>query len=171
MVACGSPKAPNTRIVYTFAGAASGSLGTVTFTDAPFTLVVDADTRAVSPSTNPCAVPGGVCHLFSVPATTVTFSLTQQNVSATFTSTAGIFVNQTFPAIGLQRLGNQTGDILDIQDQAFATYDLKSAIGPVGSPNVVLGQFNCNFGCVETAMGALTLDSVANATFAASAAP
>ena len=120
-VGCGSPRANNTRMVYTFAGAASGSLGNVTFTD--------------------------------------------------FTSTAGIFVNQTFPAIGLQRLGNQAGDMLDIQDQTFATYDLKSAIGPVGSSSVVLGQFNCNFGCVETTMGALTLDSVASTTFAASAAP
>ena len=153
MVGCGSPKAPNTRIVYTFAGAASGSLGNMTFTDAPFTLVVDADTRAVMPSTNPCAVPGGVCHLFSVSATTVTLSLSQQNVSATFTSTSGMFVNQTFPAVGLQRLGSRTGDMLDIQDQAFANYDLKTAIGPVGSPNVVLGQFNCNFGCVNTTMG------------------
>jgi hypothetical protein len=157
-------------MVYTFAGAASGSLGNVTFTDAPLTLVAVADTQAVTPSTKACAVPQGVCQLFSVAATTVSFSLTKQNLSATFTSTAGIFVNQTFPSIGLQRLGNQTGDMLDIQDQAFANYDLKSAIGPVGSSSVVLG-FNCNFGCVETTMGALTLDSVANTTFAASAAP
>ena len=56
-----------------------------------------------TPSTNACAVPQGVCQLFSVSATTVSFSLTKQNLSATFTSTAGIFVNQTFPAIGLQR--------------------------------------------------------------------
>lgn len=55
--------------------------------------------------------------------------------------------------------------MLDIQDQAFASYDLKTAIGPVGSSNVVIGQFNCNFGCVETTMGVLTVDSVANMTF------
>lgn len=168
---CGSANVNNTRMVYTFAGAASGSLGSVTFTDAPFTLVAVADPRVVTPSTKACAVPQGVCQLFSASATTVSFSLTKQNLSTTFTSTAGIFVNQTFPSIGLQRLGNQTSDMLDIQDQAFANYDLKSAIGPVGSSSVVLGQFNCNFGCVETTVGALTLDSVSNTTFAASAAP
>ena len=61
--------------------------------------------------------------------------------------------------------------MLDIQDQVFANYDLKTTIGPVGSPNVVLGQFNCNFGCVNTTMGSLTLDSVANTTLAATPAP
>lgn len=96
-VGCGSPNAPKTDIVYTFAGAANGSLGNMTFTDAPFTLVVIADKLAVTPSTNPCAVPAGVCQIFSAPATTVKFSLTNQNVTATFTSTAGMFLNQTIP--------------------------------------------------------------------------
>jgi len=171
LVGCGSPKAASPNITYTFAGAASGSLGNVTFTDAPFTLIVAADTRAVASSTSPCAVPQGVCQDFSVPATNVTFSLTTQNLTATFTSTAGVFVNQTFPSVGLQRRGNESNDIMDIQDQAFATYDLKTAIGPVGSLNVVLGQFNCNFGCVETTTGVLTVSSVANVTFAACPAP
>ncbi len=167
---CGSSDPPNAGMVYTFAGAASGSLGALTFTDAPFTLVVAADTRAVTPSTESCAVPEGVCHLLSVPATSVRFSLAQQNVTATFTSSAGMFVNQTYSSIGLQRLVNQT-DAIDIQGQAFATYDLKTAIGPVGSLTGVLGQFNCNFGCIETNMGVLTMDSVAGVTFAASSAP
>jgi hypothetical protein len=168
LVACGSPGAAN--ITYKFAGAASGSLGAVTFTDAPFTLVMSGDTHAVTSFTSPCAVPQGVCQDFSVPATNVIFSLTTQNVTATFTSTAGLFVNQTFPTVGLQRRGNLSNDILDIQDQAFATYKLQTAIGPVGSLSVVLGQFNCTFGCVETTMGVLTVTSVANVTFVASPA-
>ncbi len=48
---CGSSDPPNAGMVYTFAGAASGSLGALTFTDAAFTLVVAADTRALTSST------------------------------------------------------------------------------------------------------------------------
>lgn len=166
LLGCGS--SGNTKMNYTFAGAASGSLGSTSFNNATFTLTMTADTRAVTSSTNPCAVPSGVCQLFLVPATTTIFSLPQQNQAATFTTTAEIFVNQTFPAVGLQRSGTQTSDMLDIQDQAFATYDLKSSIGPVTSSSAVVAQFNCNYGCVETSMGVLTINSVSNLTFASS---
>jgi hypothetical protein len=168
LAGCGSTEAAN--ITYKFAGAGSGAVGNVTFTEAPFTLVASADTHAITSSTSPCAVPQGVCQHFSVRAANVVFSLTTQNLTATFTSPADIFVNQTFPTVGLQRGGNPSNDILDIQDQAFATYDLKISLGPVGSLSVVLGQFNCTFGCVETTMGVLTVTRVANVTFAATPA-
>jgi hypothetical protein len=155
-------------ILYTFAGNATGTLGTMSFNNAPFTLQVGADTQDVTPSADTCAVPEGVCHLFLVPSKMVQFALTDAGVTAALTLTTSIAVNQTFPSVNLGHGPILSGaDILAVSDGAFATYDLTAAIGPVGSMSGSLAQFNCNFGCVTTDHGDLSLQSVSGVSFTA----
>ncbi len=162
---CGAISDP---ITYTFAGTGSGTLGGVDFTDAAFRIVVVADTHGIAHTTTSCAVPGGVCNVYQVRAISASFVLSDSGQIAGFTSPVGVFVNQTFTALGFQRMDVTKADMLDLPpDAAFATYDLSTALGPLGPYSVNPGQFNCNFGCVSTAAGDLSMTTVSNLTFTA----
>jgi len=164
------------RVMYKFQGSASGSLqpesGAATpFSGESFTISVTADAGAVVMSTQPCAVPSGVCELWVAPVTSADISVA--GMTATITSPLRIFVNQTYRAVGLQR---QTGaDLLDLSGHAaFLTYDLAGDLElrePFFKVPTEIGQFDCAHGCVLTSRGSLTVKSVQNVRFTASQIP
>jgi len=164
------------RMMYVFQGTASGifepDAGSATaFADESFTLTVTADAGAIVSSAQRCAVLSGDCKLWLAPVASANISVA--GMTATITSPLRIFVNQTFPAVGLQR---QTGaDLLDLQGQkAFATYDLSGDLElpePFFEKPTNVAQFDCAHACVLTNRGSLTVKSVQNVRFAASQMP
>ena len=57
-------------------------------------------------------------------------------------------------------------DVLDTIDEAFLTYDLKSAIGPITGASSIDPSFS-----YATTLGALNLQSAGNSTFTATTVP
>lgn len=169
----------DTVLLYTFQGTASGYVQAGGgFTRLPFTLNVTANPDAIVRATQPCAVPSGTCVVYAVPAASarIVAGLVPPQpggFQAVITSPVGVFVNQTYQTLGLTRMpsGRITSDIMDLQRGAgFATYNLVHALGSVGpffTTTTSLAQFNCNFGCVMTSSGTLSVVSVSNVTFVA----
>jgi hypothetical protein len=160
------------RVIFTFAGTASGTFRPVdgaatTFTNEPFTITAAINAGDVVKEKSYCTVPSQTCTILSAPVLWASISVA--GVAADFTSRLAVFDNQTYPAVGLRR--DPGGDLLDLQHNTFfATYDLKEAIAPEGTffekPHK-LAQFNCGGGCVTTSLGVLTLDSVRDVRFKA----
>jgi hypothetical protein len=72
----------------------------------------------------------GISGIFCTPSGTATFSI--QGVGAgTFTDPFNVFDNQGGAVAGFT--DDAIEDILDLSNSAFATYDLKSAIGPINT--------------------------------------
>jgi hypothetical protein len=143
-------------ITYTEQAIASGSLNGVTFTDESVLLTMITDTANVTePST-------GIFENVATSPITATVSVNGA-AAVTFTDSIAVFSSQTpssppaeagFADLTLER------DILDTGNAAFATYDLKSFIGPIsGSPANI--DFNVSF---PTTGGAFILTGVAPAS-------
>ena len=165
-----APKAVRgSSATYTFQGLGTGALGTTSFTDSAFTIMLTGDTNSVVQFTQSC-IPSP-CTVFKEQATSATISV--DGLTGTFTLPVGVFDNQTFTSLGFSRFsGGTLIDIMDLQfNPAFGSYDLASSFGPIGPFTFDPGQFNCSFGCVTTSQGDLSMSSVSGVTFTATVVP
>jgi hypothetical protein len=141
-------------ITYTASVVASGSLGGSTFTNALVTVALTGDTTTVF---------GGPPIWFNNGTGTVTIAGLG---TATFTGEIRAVANNTLSRAGIGDFTASLG-ILFVDNPAFATYDLSTAIGPLsGSP-----AFNTSQQFATTS-GSFILSSVgtAPASFSASSA-
>lgn len=149
-------------IAYTFKGTASGSLNGASFANQPLTVVIQGDTANVN------AVPGGagLYDIFSGLSSAVTLG---SLLAGSFAGSDLYLVNSQSASDGTVTFG--TGmDLIGLTANALRTYDLKTALGPVGGvvDAVALGQFSS----IGLAGGStLTVSSLTNATFAAAPVP
>ena len=154
-------------LTYTFQGSGTGSIGTTSFTNSPFTITLTADSSSIVPFTDNTCLPTP-CTEFRVPAASAMVSV--DGMTTAITSSVGLFDNQTFTTQGLERFPPSGGgsDILDLQfNSAWGTYNLATSIGPIGPFTFSPAQFNCSYGCVTTGLGDLTMTDVSNVYFTA----
>jgi PEP-CTERM motif len=137
-------------ITYTLETTASGSLGGTSFTDATVILSMTNNTTNVTNS------PSGFFNNVG----TVTVSV-GGGTAVTFTNSTQIFSAQSVFTVGFDDA--DVGDIVDNAGAPFATYDLKTSIGPI------IGRASINEGSsFPTTGGAFVLTSVGeSATFTA----
>src|SRR5712692_525620 len=150
------------QIIYTFVDTGTGTIGSTPFTNSPFTITLVGNPNSITLNTPPCATLSGTCTVFDLVASSATFTVDGMN--GAFTGTVGIFDNQTFSALGFERNPPAGADIMDLGNSAFATYDLSTAIGPIGPFSFSPAQFNCTFGCVGTTLGDLSMSAVSDVT-------
>ncbi len=148
---CGLGAAQAEGITYTFDATGSGSLGGVAFANAAFTITVTADTLSIVN----CG--GGV---FSVDSLSADISISGFD-TATILIPTRLFDNNSVSALGFSQASCTGGDYLDIRNDAFAAYNLATAIGPIFDPNPFAAQFQG----VPTTAGTLTLTSAQDVTF------
>ena len=129
---CVSETATAGSITYTFSGTIfDGTIGTTDLTNEPFTVSVSSDTSEVTSSTS----------VYGTTFTTPPFqpaSITLAGFgTATLTNGATVFdfqnaggPSELFLSVGLT--GTQQFAWIGLGDPAFATYDLTTAIGPIG---------------------------------------
>jgi len=107
----------------------TGTIGAMTFTDAPVTVTFVGDTSTVMPGPAPCP------NFLVSPCNQVgTATITIGGLGTfTFTDQMEAFVNQTFhlgPIAGIADVVT-VGPVLDTINSAFATYGLTTSIGPL----------------------------------------
>jgi len=142
-------------ITYTESAIASGSLGSNSFSNAPITVTVFADTLGVS-----CA--GGLCTNNG----TTSVSVVGIPGTATFTDfPVGVFASSGAVFAGVSDVGNT---VLDTVASVFATYSLTTSIGPITGPVL----FNSGL-AFPTSEGNFILNSISGnqSTFSASVVP
>jgi len=143
-------------ITYTFDATGTGDLDGVAFTDAAFTITVNAETMNIMS----CDV-----GVFSVDSDTVDISISGFP-TASFLTPKRVFDNNVVSVLGFAG-GNCTIDYLDISNAAFATYALATSIGPIFDPSPVAVEQIHN---VQTTGGILNMSSARDVTFNALAA-
>ncbi len=148
---CGLGAAHAEGITYTFDATGSGSLGGKAFANAAFTITVTADTL------NIVNCGGGV---FSVDSLSADISITGFDTATVLIPTR-LFDNNSVSALGFSQASCTGGDYLDIRNDAFAAYNLATAIGPIFDPNPFAAQFHD----VPTTAGTLTVSSARDVTF------
>jgi hypothetical protein len=149
---CGAGAAQAQDITYTFDATGSGSLGDVAFANAAFTITVTADTSTIVNC-------GG--DVFSVDSLSADISITGFD-DATILTPTRLFDNNGASVLGFSQATCGGGDYLDIRNDAFATYNLATAIGPIFDPSpFAVGQFQN----VLTTGGILTVSSAQDVTF------
>jgi hypothetical protein len=150
----GSGRVVAAPITYTEQAIGSGTFGGMTFTNALVTVTFTGDTTNVT---------GGPLFLNTVGTETVTVAgIGTATVTEPFLEA---FDNQATSGagIGAGTSSSFAPDILDTFNPAFATYDLKSFIGPVSG----IPAFNPSI-TFNTSLGAFNLQSVAgDSTFTA----
>lgn len=145
-------------INYTFAGFGSGSAGGVLFTDAAFTITVQADTAQVK---NP--VPR-FPFIFDTGAAPTLITLAGMG-SGSFLSGLSVYVHQRIPELGLTEPG--ANDLFAVRDALFASYDLRSDLGPFLEPEP---EDFVTFVNLPSTLGPVTLADVRDITFSATTA-
>ena len=142
-------------ITYIFTGVVSGVIGGTDFADTNLTLTAVADTGSVVEN------PAGQFRVDPVSATIALSGIG----TFTVTGTDYVFDNQTSNKVGYGVNGLvNCCDIIQVVDSAFGTYDLASAIGPIGNPsNLSVGDWDG----VPTSGGSMTLRSYTQSTFEA----
>jgi hypothetical protein len=135
LVASGAGHAHAGLVTYTETATVSGSLGSTTFTGATITMIQTAD-PANGVTINP------ITHTLSVLDTTSTLVITggglASPLSASFTATTYTFSNPTATAGGFgPRLGPGIAFVLAETNEAFATYDLTTSLGPISGPSEI----------------------------------
>ncbi len=139
-------------ITYTDYATVSGTLGGIPFSNALFTVVMVNDTNNVLCGQGSCIIYGG----------TVTFSLSGFGGGGFI---GNIFLlddqvgNPAFAAFGDNL--TSSGGLGTINDPAFSTYDLTTAIGPIPGPCVNVG------GPTETTLGELIYECNGDSVFTA----
>jgi hypothetical protein len=144
-------------ITYTETTVASGSLGGTSFTNALVTLIATADTNNVtldSPLLNSFDVNNIVTTVTVSGIATGAFTFNTLTFDNFQTSVAGIEVGS---------VGSLGANILDVENAAFATYDLKSSIGPISG----VPHFNPGASFATTAGNFNITSASGNATFQA----
>jgi hypothetical protein len=144
-------------ITYTLQFTAAGSLGS--FANAQVTFTGKGDTANVMNF-------GGV--FFAIDVTTATVTVAGLG-TATFTDSISINNFQSAGFVGWN--DNLVGDMGDVINGVFATYDLKTSIGPVAG-SVSAGTFVAPPFSYPTSLGSLTFTSFGDTgTFTATAIP
>jgi len=149
----GASQAKAGPITYTEEATLSGTIGATSFTGAPVTLEFVGDTSNVSCSAGFCLITVG----------TATVSIGGVGTT-TFTDSMEAFDNQGYPAAGIALAGG-AGSVLDTVDNAFITYDLMTAIGPITNTDFSRPDLSYN-----TALGVLNFSTPSgsvNSTFTA----
>jgi len=147
------PSAFAASITYTFTGTGSGHIGVSVFTNAAYTIQVTGDTAQVTPLGDPTNQ-GSV-----VPSLTALITVAGIG-TATVTEPTQWFVSNTYVGTGFSR----GSDLLDVEHPLFATWDLKTPIGPLADLEpFAIGQFTD----LSTSLGLMTLSSSSNVTFEA----
>lgn len=152
---------------YVFTGTASGTVGDMSFANATLTVSTIGDTSTVVFTTP--------INRLNVPPGGSSFSIGGVG-SGTFTDATYVFDNQTTfgGSVGFGDPSLPLGfccDIIQIHDDAFesnnvfATYDLKSPIGPLG---FVTDPSLSDWVNVPTSLGNMTVTSYTNVSFTAS---
>jgi hypothetical protein len=136
-------------ITYTETATGSGSLGTHNFTDAMVTITGTGDTANI---TSPFS------GTFELSITTVKVTVAGIG-TATFTDSVEVADTQHASIAGFIDITHPR-DILGTNNSIFATYDLKTAIGPVSGPADASGV-GIDF---PTTLGNFVLTSVENDT-------
>ncbi len=145
---------------YVFTGTASGTVGNTSFTNAPLTVSTIGDTSTVMFT---------FAYFLNVPPGGASFSIGGVG-SGTFNNGTYVFDNQNLTAfggsVGFGGAGG-VGDIIQIHDMdfgstVFASYDLKSAIGPLG---FVTDPSVADWVNLPTSLGNMTITSYTNVSF------
>jgi len=152
-----------TPITYTEIVTGTGNLGGTSFTGALVTVTLTGDTSTVLSGT-----PFGLCSpgpCFANPGN-ATVNVSGVGIG-TFTDSMVVWDN---PSLGINSISifdlALPGAVLYLNNSAFATYDLRTSIGPISSPP---GLF---IHVYPTTLGNFTLTSVADsATFTATLGP
>jgi hypothetical protein len=143
-----------TPITFTFAGIGSGSLGSTSFTDAEFKITALADTDDVS-------VAAGSRRVHRVFNATALVSISGVG-DAEFTMPTISVANQNTPAVGFSDPGQDLAILFANLNPAFATYNLRTAMGPTpGVPTINDGEV------FATTLGEFVLDEVSTVSFEA----
>jgi len=149
-------------VTYTEFATVTGTLAGTSFpANEVITLTATGDTTNVTNNG------GGSFLNFNVPAS-FTLSIPVNGVgSGTFTNAFAVVDEQSIPLPRVD-FGDPTvqAQILDTQNTAFASYDLKTSIGPITGSSV--GSRGTSF---PTSAGGLILTSSGNATFTAVVTP
>jgi uncharacterized protein (TIGR03437 family) len=136
----------------TFAGTATGTVGSTSFTNQPFTITVSSDTTAVVQGTPCCA------DDFTTPSGTPTaFNITTVG-SGKMTDNQSVFVHQSEATLGIWH--NNEPDWFTIGNPVFENYTLSSSLGPISGTTFVFPAAQS----MTTSMGALVLNSVSGVT-------
>ena len=146
------PNAKASTITYTESATVSGSLNGVSFASKLLTLTGTGDTANITNGV-PIAI-----HL------TATFGVAGVG-SGTFTDTFEVFDNQGAAVAGFEDIA-QPANLLDTANNAFATYNLSTSIGPLTGSSLINPGFS-----FPTTAGALILNSAGDATFTAVVTP
>lgn len=133
-------------ITYTEQATATGTLGGVAFTNANVVLTMTNDTTNVT----------GSAPIFDNVGT-LTLNVTGFS-TATFTDTTQALVNQAVPVAGFGDVTKNLG-ILATTNAAFATYDLRTSIGPLSG--TALSNLGLSF---PTSGGDFILTAIAGPT-------
>jgi hypothetical protein len=140
-------------LTYSVVGTGTGSLGATNFTNALVTVSFTGNTVDVMGS-------GG---FFSNTVGTATVTVTGIG-TATFTDAMEAFVNQGMIAAGVVDL-TLSGSVFDTFNAAFATYDLRTPLGPLSGAPFIRPDLT-----FPTTLGGFHLASIAgNSTFTAAA--
>ena len=143
-------------ITYTEQVPATGTLGSSTFTNALLTIAFTGDTENVFTSIFGVLANSAGTAVVSVPGL----------LSATFIDSVAMFDTPTNNAAGLADL-TANSDVLVVVNTAFATYDLRTGIGPLSGTSMIFPATTFN-----TTQGAFHLTTVgASAIFGASIVP
>jgi hypothetical protein len=149
-------------VVYTLSGTGTGSLGATPFSDVVFTITSTADTANITESQLQPGPPG--YYIFVVPDITATVFVSGLG-AATFTIPTHNFDNFNTDIAGISA-SDLKGDILDINNSAFTSYDLSSSLGPLtGTPLINPGV------TFQTTVGDFSLSSISFVTFQADVVP
>ena len=147
-------------VTYAFSGTGSGSVGGIGFSNAIFSIRVFADTSDVYVNPLDSAVLD-VDDIFSQ------FDIAGIGVGM-FTSNERVFVDHSVSGLGFQRGAEPGLDLLDIQNDVFATYDLVSSLGPSFDPSPeAVFQFHNE----PSTLGPITFVSARDITFTADVVP
>jgi hypothetical protein len=144
-----------TPIVYTFRGTSSGSVGATSFSNSAFMIQVFADTNDVVQLPQEST--------FTVEDISSTFEIAGIGLGV-FSAEERVFDNQDVAFLGFARSVSRGGeDLLDFENIAFATYDLRNPFGPtfLGSPPVFV------FNAEPSTLGPVTFTSFQDVTFSA----
>jgi hypothetical protein len=134
-------------LTVTFAGTASGSIGSEQLTNASFTITLTSDTSLLATSGNDTFTPSG---------TSATISLSG-GVNATFTDDQAVFLNQSEDNLGIWHGGSP--DFLTIGNLAFASYNFTTSLPATsGTTNFLPNTFSTSAGVLAlSSMNAVTV--------------
>jgi hypothetical protein len=178
LVAACAGSAGATPITYVFTGTATGTLGVgdgqISFEGALLTVTATGDTGDVFLSDGGTTCPPTDPGAYIDNKVSTTIAIAGGGIEGTITATVVpvgsnceyVFVRQSTQTVGYGVTGitPYCCDIINFTNAGYATYDLKSSIGPISSPSDTAITIWQN---VPTDQGSLTVTSYTNNTFTA----